>query len=343
MRHSASTHRLLAATTGLALLVGLAAATPATAAEPPLVVTDAFAGATIASGNEGVGAEECTVDAQDVPVQSPGDSSGQTQKRTGTVTHNTDPADVTTMSTSSTISISASVASGSVKRLALNMKSTFTLDAALGADTRCAPQGVTLQYVQAEFQLAAPGWITLASAAPSVPARPSSSELTTGISTADGTLFKSASAQSPFSGTRSERFFLEAGSYAFFMNDIYSKLPPEPGKSYQKTSSTSARATLTFAPAGSAKGAAITGSGRSAVRFGAAVNCSKRSLDLTWRKPARQVEKAQIRVNGRLVRTVRHPKPGRHVKLTKIARTKPTTVVVKVGRKTAKRTYLACG
>lgn len=334
---SAGSRRPIATAAALAVLLGLLATVPTAAAADPLPPAQLDVATYLGSNVEGAGPDQCTTVSSGTarpPVGLGYGTTKQTESRSATITSNTDATDVTHMTATGSNTTVATRAGGSLKRLDVTMTTKATLDADRGPSTACQPYGVAAPGSLFPFTVKRDGWLDLTS-------RSTSASQTTGLLVADASYEYRIALQRQRSGTLTQRAYLPRGTYFASLAAQATVALARSGLPDATFAAGSSSASLVFAPLGAAK-APTSGSGRAAVTLGGGVTCAQHSLALTWRRPARKVDKVTVLVNGRTARTVRHPKPGRRLTLTGIPSSKPTTVLVKLGGSTARRTYEPC-
>lgn len=255
-----------------------------------------------------------------------------------TVTDSTNLPDVTTMSARSATTSKVTAAGGSLNTIDMTTSLRAKIDAAQGFATSCEVDAEAIGGAQLVFTIVEPGWL-------SVTATKSAGGLHIfAVASMTGEVFQTYSIRVKSSDTY--RFFLPAaGDYQFISQVVASvETPNDPFDVTDEESTVTVHGK--FLPAGAASGPAA-GPGARYLKLGAERSCSANTLSSTFTSKARAVAKAQVYANGKLVATVKNPKPGRVVKIANLADASPLAVravlTTKSGDKLrVARSYVAC-
>ena len=255
-----------------------------------------------------------------------------------TVTDSTNLPDVTTMTARSATTSKVTAAGGSLSTIDITTSLRAKIDAAQGFNTSCDVSADAIGGAQALFTIAEPGWLSITSS------KSQGGIHIFGVGSMTGEALQTYSIRIKSSDTY--RFFLPtAGDYQFISQVIASvATPSDPFEATDEESTVSMHGK--FLPAGAASGPA-TGPGARYLKLGAERSCSANTLSSTFTSKARAVAKAQVYANGKLVATVRNPKPGKVVKIANLADASPLAVravlTLKAGGKAGvARSYVAC-
>lgn len=253
---------------------------------------------------------------------------------TGTIAHTSDTADTVAVGGSYLTTVTSSMR-GDVRRIDVSGALTGAVAPALGRATACDTAVSTSVDVDFELVITRPGWITVGG----VVSRYGSVSLDVSGDQTD-TDFEIDLGRT--SGRTSSQVYVVPDIYLVDLDlDIDKDVPLDGAPAEPDAFAGTMVAYLEFAASGAAT-TATTGSGARAVTLPASLGCRSRSATLNWRAPARRATVAKIRVNGRIVRTVRTPSPGTSVVVRGLPRAGQVTVSVTIGGATARRTYAAC-
>lgn len=253
----------------------------------------------------------------------------------GTVTQDSDPTQAASASARSVGTHTTVVTAGQVRSVTLGGTLTASLDTNLTAASACSATVQSSLSSSGTITVTRPGWATLR-----VQLNESEGDGYASVRRNASDLLVTASLAGN-RGVATARTFLTPGTYDLLLRleaDRRSATASRAGM--LGTVSTSMRSSYAFTPAG----AALTptrGIGALRASLDPAVGCSLGRLGVTWKAPAGKAKVATIKVNGKVLRTVRNPKPGKRV-VVKVPLTRPNAVVVTVGGKTATRSYEAC-
>jgi hypothetical protein len=251
----------------------------------------------------------------------------------GTVTDSGDAADVSTWSSSASMT---TVTQTGVPSLSVSGKISASVDAQQDDASDCNVTGSAVAAAVGILDLDSSGWISI------------------DLSHSDGTigvfvLTDMATMQVVHQGldqeTRTSTIWVGAGSYQVqvgaqvFVDDRSTSSPP-------RTVNGTVSGTVRYLPSGAAA-AAQSGSGSRHLKLGNGVNCTDRQVLGIFSGKARALRTATFLVNGKKQRTVKNPSPGSAVVLRAASPTSRTSVkallVTKKGKKlSVSRSYLAC-
>jgi hypothetical protein len=279
--------------------------------------------------------------ADGIPVQTSASTSA-TWTKTG------NPADVTTVSGTTTSTITATQAGGALKTLDISAGFQTALSSALGTGQTCNAQiqaGVT--YLAA-FDLPTGKSVSI----------DVTSKDTYGVLVVQNTASTGSGSVQEVSyflhSQVTKEVYLPAGSYVLQSQAIGLHQAPTPALASPATKSGSITAHMGFAEPGTAS-SATSGTGTKYLDLGAGRSCAAGSLTGTWKSKAgkgknAKIKKAVFKINGAKVRTVKKPKKGSTTTLTGLdpEQTVDVTVSLKLVKKgagavTVERSYRSCG
>ena len=259
-----------------------------------------------------------------------------------------DPTDVTTVSGTTTGTITATQAAGTLKTVDLSTSYQTALSSALGTAQACNAQVQVGSVYQAMFDLPTAKSVTVDVTTKGTYAVLALQNTSNPASSSDQSISYFLHSHA------TKEMYLPAGTYIFQIQGLGIHQAPTPAAPSPATKSGSLAAHVSFEEPGTAK-AATSGTGTKYLDLGAARSCAAGSLTGTWKSKAgkgkgAKIKKAVFKVNGAKVRTVKKPKKGSTTTLTGLdpEQSIDVTVALKLVKKgagtvTVERSYRPCG
>lgn len=247
-----------------------------------------------------------------------------------------DPSQTATVRAWGTGTHSSVVNGGQLRSLSLaatlqaQLTTTFTPDSTCNAIVRSTLRS------SGEVTVTRPGWATLR-----VQLAAPHGEGEVSLTRPDDPTYDAGTSLYEARGANNVRFFLARGTYDLDLRlSLGRESDPTDGPPKLGQVSNRMSASYEFNPAGAALGPA-KGPGTARALLEASTGCSAGRVGIRWKRPARGAKQATVKVNGKTVRTVRNPKPGRRL-VVGVPLDRRNTVTVFVGGRPTSRSYEAC-